>query len=381
MTFNELGIGPALVAVLVRQKITDPTSIQEVAISEILAGKDAYVHSETGSGKTLAYLLPLFSALDLSQATTQILILAPTHELALQIQRQACDLAQNAGMAARVLLLIGGTSLDRQLEKLKKKPHVVVGTPGRVQELMAAGKLKAHQVRAVVLDEADVLLEAKTLETVRRIVLATPGGRQLVCVSATRPDESLNEVKNLAPDHVLLQSGPSHVNPNIEHLFSVCEERDKPDVLRRFIHAMKPLRALAFVHRTATALTVSLKLAHHKVAATDLHGAVGKTERKKAMEDFRAGRTRVLIASDVAARGLDITGVTHVFNLDAPSQSKAYIHRAGRTARAGAFGVAVSLLTKEEVRLVRRYEEELGIKMTECRLREGRVLAVGRAGL
>ena len=381
MTFNELGVGPALVGALARQQITDPTLIQQVAISEILAGKDAYVHSETGSGKTLAYLLPLFCLLDLSQATTQILIVAPTHELALQIQRQACDLAQNAGMAARVLLLIGGTSMDRQQEKLKKKPHVVVGTPGRVQELMAAGKLKAHNVRSVVLDEADVLLEAKTLETVRRIVRATPGGRQLVCVSATRPDENLNEVKNLAPDHVLLQSGPSQVNQKIEHLFSVCEERDKPDVLRRFIHAMQPARSLAFVHRNATALTVALKLAHHKVAATDLHGAVDKTERKKAMDDFRAGRTRVLIASDVAARGLDIAGVSHVFNLDAPSQSKAYIHRAGRTARAGASGVAVSLLTKEEVRLVRRYEEELGIKMTECRLREGRVVEVGRSHL
>ena len=184
MTFKELGISPALVLALARQEITDPTAVQTVAIPEILAGKDAYVHSETGSGKTLAYLLPVFCRLDLSLAAAQAVIVAPTHELALQIQRQACDLAQNAGMAVRVLLLIGGTSMDRQLEKLKKKPHVVVGAPGRVQELMAAGKLKAHHVRTVVLDEADVLLGSKTLDPVRKIVLATPGGRQLVCVSA-----------------------------------------------------------------------------------------------------------------------------------------------------------------------------------------------------
>jgi len=380
MTFNELGISPALVGALAKQEISDPTSIQKVAISEILAGKDAYVHSETGSGKTLAYLLPAFCRLDVSLAATQVIVVAPTHELALQIQKQACDLAQNAGMPVRVLLLIGGTSMDRQLEKLKKKPHVVVGSPGRLMELIAVGKLKVHCVRTVVLDEADVLLESKSLEPVRKIVLATPGGRQLVCVSATQPEEHLNQVKVLAPEHVLLQAGPSQVNANIEHLFSVCEERDKPDVLRRFIHAMNPERVLAFVHRNATALTVALKLAHHKVAVTDLHGAVDKMARKKAMDEFRAGRTRVLIASDVAARGLDIAGVSHIFNLDAPSQSKAYIHRAGRTARAGASGVAVSLLTKEEVRLVRRYEQELGIILTECRLREGRVLPVGRAG-
>jgi superfamily II DNA/RNA helicase len=378
MTFNELGISPALVLALARQEITDPTAVQSVAIPEILAGKDAYVHSETGSGKTLAYLLPVFCRLDPSQAATQAVVVAPTHELALQIQRQACDLAQNAGMPVRVLLLIGGTSMDRQLEKLKKKPHVVVGAPGRVQELIAAGKLKAHTVRTVVLDEADVLLGSKTLDAVRKIVLATPGGRQLVCVSATQLDGNTNELQVLAPNYVLLQGGPSQVNANIEHFFSVCEERDKPDVLRRFIHAMNPERALAFVHRNATALTVSLKLAHHKVAATDLHGAVDKSARKKAMDEFRAGRTRVLIASDLAARGLDIAGVSHVFNLDAPSQSKAYIHRAGRTARAGASGVAVSLLTKDEVRLVRRYEQDLGITMTECRLREGRVVLMGR---
>jgi superfamily II DNA/RNA helicase len=376
MTFSELGITAPLVAALAKQKISEPTAIQTLSIPVLAEGKDAYVHAETGSGKTLAYLLPLLSRLDLKSETTQVVVVAPTHELAIQIQRQACDLAQNGGIPFRTLLLIGGTSMDRQIEKLKKKPHVAVGSPGRICELIDLGKLKPHTFKAIVLDEADSLLADKTLEAARKIVSAAPKSRQLVFVSATEQPQSSREVDLLAPGHVMLQTEAAPMNPNIEHLFLVCEERDKPDVLRRFISAAAPERALVFVHRNATAEQVTAKLTHHKVPATDLHGAFTKADRKKAMDDFRSGRVRVLIASDIAARGLDISGVSHIFNLDAPSQSMAYTHRVGRTARAGAKGTAVSLLTANETRLVRRYEEELGLKMQEVRLREGRVLPV-----
>ncbi|MEI6715034.1 MAG: DEAD/DEAH box helicase [Verrucomicrobiota bacterium] len=380
MTFSDLGISAPLVTALEKQKIHEPTPIQCVAIPAIAEGKDVYVHAETGSGKTLSYLLPLFARLDLKQDITQVVILAPTHELAIQIQKQACDLAQNSGMAVKTLLLIGGTSLDRQVEKLKKKPHVAVGSPGRVRDLISMGKLKAHTFKVVVLDEADTLLDRESLESVRKIVLAAPRERQLVFASATEQPRSSEEVTNLAPNHVVIQTEIAPVNPNIEHLFLVCEERDKPDVLRRAIHAMNPERALVFVHKNDTAEIVASKLAHHKVATTDLHGAFDKVNRKKAMDDFRSGKARVMIASDVAARGLDIAGVTHIFNLDAPSQSKPYIHRVGRTARAGASGTALSLFTANEVRLVRRYQEELGIRLTEVRLREGKVIPVDDRG-
>ncbi len=377
MTFSDLGITAPLIAALAKQKISEPTPIQQLAIPVIAEGKDVYLHAETGSGKTLTYLLPLFARLELKQDITQVVIIAPTHELAIQIQRQACDLAQNSGMPVRTLLLIGGTSLERQIEKLKKKPHVAVGSPGRIRELIAMGKLKAHTFKAVVLDEADTLLDQESLESIRKIVRAAPRDLQLLFASATEQTRSSEEVAALAPNHVVLQTEIAPVNANIEHLFIVCEERDKPDVLRRMIHAMRPERALAFVHRNATAEMVAAKLAHHKIPTTDLHGAFEKEDRKQAMGDFRSGQAWVMIASDVAARGLDIPGVTHIFNLDAPSQSKAYIHRVGRTARAGAKGTAVSLFTALETRLVRRYQEELGITLTEVKLREGRVIPVG----
>ncbi len=377
MTFSELGITAPLVAALAKQHISEPTAIQTLSIPVIAEGKDAYVHAETGSGKTLAYLLPLLSRLDLKSETTQVVIVAPTHELALQIQRQACDLAQNGGVPFRTLLLIGGTSMERQIEKLKKKPHVAVGSPGRICELIDLGKLKPHTFKTIVLDEADNLLDDKTLAASRKIVLASQKSRQLIFVSATAQTRSSREAALLSPEHIVLQTEESPLNPNIEHLFIVCEERDKPDVLRKLISAADPERALVFVHRNATAEQVTAKLTHHKVPATDLHGAFAKADRKKAMDDFRSGKVRVLIASDIAARGLDISGVSHIFNLDAPSQSMAYIHRVGRTARAGATGTAVSLLTAAETRLVRRYEEELGLKMQEVRLREGRILTAG----
>lgn len=380
MTFPELGIGPDLVAALAKQEITEPTPIQVAALPVLLAGKDAYLNAETGTGKTLAYLLPLFSRLDAALPATQIVIVAPTHELAIQIQRQCTDLAQNAGWAIRALLLIGGTSIDRQIDKLKKKPHVVVGSPGRIVELIDKGRLKTNGVRSVVIDEADRLLNKEDLPSIRAIVRAAPRDRQLVFASATEQVESAEILATLAPDLVMIQAGAAPVNENIEHLYVVCEARDKPDVLRKLLHALRPERAMVFVHRGELAEEVAAKLAHHKIPAADLHASGDKFARKKAMEDFRSGAVPVLIASDVAARGLDIKGVTHIVNLDVPSQSKAYLHRVGRTARAGAKGQAITLMTRDELRLVDRYERELGIVMRRMRLREGRVIEADESG-
>ncbi len=376
MTFSDIGVNPELIVALAKQRITEPTPIQTVAFPVLAAGKDAYLNAETGTGKTLAYLLPLFCRIDTKLPATQLVIVAPTHELALQIQRQCCDLAQNAGWPISTLLLIGGTLIDRQIEKLKKKPLVVVGSPGRIRELIQLRKLKAHQVKSVVIDEADRLLVEESLPMIRDLLHVLPRDRQLVFVSATEQPESAAVIASLAPDLVMLQTAAVPMNPNIEHLYLTCEERDKPDLLRSLLHTLKPERAMAFVHRTETAEIVAAKLAFHHVSVAQLHGAFDKRDRKQAMDDFRSGRATVLLASDVAARGLDIPGVTHIFNLDAPTLSKAYLHRVGRTARAGASGVAVTLVTAAEASLPSRYEHDLGITVRQIRLREGRIVKV-----
>ncbi|WP_129780759.1 DEAD/DEAH box helicase [Peristeroidobacter soli] len=373
MTFTELQLAPELIAALEKQQISQPTPIQSAALPVLLAGRDAYLHAETGTGKTLAYLLPIFSRIDTAQVATQTVIVAPTHELAIQIHRQCGELAQNAGWPIRSLLLIGGTSTERQIDKLKKKPHVVVGSPGRIAELLAKGKLKAKDVRNIVIDEADRLLTDESLHAVRAIVQAAPRTRQLIFASATLENQSTAIAKEWAPELLMLQAGAAPVNENIEHLYLICEERDKPDELRKLWHALAPERAIVFVHRNELAERIALKLAHHKIPAADLNAALYKEDRKQALDGFRKGTIRVLIASDIAARGLDIKGVTHVFNFDVPTLSQGYLHRVGRTGRAGSKGVAVTLMTEIEARLVRRYEEELGIDMQGVRLREGKV--------
>ena len=372
-SFQELGLRPDLAAALVKMDIVMPMPIQAAAWPVLLEGKDAYLNSETGTGKTLAYLLPLFSRLDAKLDATQVEILAPTHELAIQIQRQCTDLAQAAGMPVRILLLIGGTSMERQIEKLKKKPHVVVGSPGRIADLIRLGKLKTQHLQSIVLDEADRLMVEESLPAIRQIIKAAPAARQLVFVSATEQQETLDALPSLAPNLVRVQARATAVNPNIEHLYLFCERRDKPAVLRSLLHALKPKSAMVFVHRNEMAEKVAADLAYHKVPVVDLHGAYHKEDRKQAMDAFRSGAVKVLIASDIGARGLDFKGVTHIINVDAPSESNAYLHRVGRTARAGARGTAVSLLTAEDERLLKRYEKELGIVMHQVFLREGRV--------
>jgi superfamily II DNA/RNA helicase len=173
----------------------------------------------------------------------------------------------------------------------------------------------------------------------------------------------------------MLRPASSTLKTDITHLYLVCEERDKPRLLRQLLHATRPERALVFVHLNSTAERVAAQIAHHKIPASKLHAAIDKQGRKQSMDDFRSGRVPVLVASDVAARGLDIPGITHVFNLDVPSESKAYLHRVGRTGRAGARGEAISLITNNEVRLVRRYGRELGMVLQHVRLRAGRLIA------
>jgi len=377
MTFIDLQLPAALITALEAQDITEPTPIQVAAVPLLLAGKDAYLHAETGTGKTLAYLLPLFCRLDAALPATQMLVIAPTHELAIQIHRQGCDLAQNAGWAIRSLLLIGGTSTDRQLEKLKKKPHLVVGSAGRIGELINRGKLKTAHIRSIVIDEADRMMNEESEPAVRAIIKASPPARQLVFASATLERHSTAAITEVAPEVVFLKAGAAAVNENIEHLYLVCEARDKPEELRKLLHALQPERALVFVHRNDDADKIAGKLAHHHIPAADLSGASDKHLRKQAMEGFRSGAVRVLIASDIAARGLDIKGVTHIVNFDVPTLAKAYLHRVGRTGRAGQRGLAISLVTETEARLVPRYQSELGIVMQRVRMREGNLIPAG----
>ncbi len=373
MKFSELGLLPVLEEALLKENITVPTPIQVESAPTLLEGKDAYISSETGTGKTLAFLLPLFCKIDPAQKSVQTIVLAPTHELALQVQEQATRLAKDSGLPIRSQVIIGSASTKRQLENLKKKPHIVIGSSGRILELIKMKKLKVHNVKTIVIDEVDRLLYGDSLGFIKSIVKSTLRDRQLVFVSATEQRESMVEVEKLSPKVVKIHTACNTVSTSIEHLSFLCEERDKPDLLRKLIHALEPERAIVFVHKNESAETIAAKLAHHKLPVADIHGSHDKNKRKQALKEFRSGKAKILISSDVTARGLDIKGVTHVFNFDLPAQSSAYLHRVGRTGRAGAQGHAILLLTKAETRLCRRYQKELGIEITPSEIHGGKV--------
>ncbi len=371
MNFKNLGVGDRLIQALEKEGISKPMPIQEVAIPALIEGKDAYVSAATGTGKTLAYLLPILGKIDPSIQNAQAIVLAPTHELASQIHQQILRLAQNSGLPIRSLLLIGGASTKRQLEKLKKKPAIVVGSSGRILELVRMKKLKVPKVGTLVMDEADRMLLGESLATVRELQDLLPASLQQVFVSATEQTVASIAAQELAPDLVQLSAGANQVNADIQHVFFKTEERSKADLLRRLVRAIDPERALVFVHRNKEAELVKSKMEYYGIPVADLHGAHGKLERKKAMDDIRSGKVCVLIASDIAARGLDIKGVTHIFNYDVPSASKDYLHRVGRTGRAGEEGFAISLVAGQEARLIKRFESELDIEITEAFIREG----------
>ncbi|MEN8743687.1 MAG: DEAD/DEAH box helicase [Lentimonas sp.] len=361
-TFKTLGLSNSHVEALSRQQIIAPTDIQILGYPNIRERKDIWLSAPTGSGKTLAYLLPLLASIDSSTTDLQVAILSPTQELAVQIHD--CIRALEAGNAAsiRSQLLIGSASSQRQKEKLKKKPHIVVGTLGRMLELGRIRKLKLHLCQSVVIDEADNLLAEDRITEVEAFLKMTPRDRQLVFTSATHKGDAFYTAESLGKDvQWHSAAAPDKQTAIIEHSYVETRYHNKGRVLHKLLNSIDPERAIVFVHRNenAEALCDELEGRHPKLSV--IHGELSKFARQKAVDRFRRGKIKVLIASDVAARGLDIKGVTHIFNVDLPSSSDDYIHRAGRTGRMGANGHTISLASEDEFKLIRRYERDLHI--------------------
>jgi ATP-dependent RNA helicase DeaD len=355
-TFEELGLVPVLVAALQKTGITTPTEIQKKAIPIALRNQDVVGQSETGTGKTLAYLLPMFQKVDTTQRQMQAIVLVPTHELAIQIQRQVEALAVNSGMEVTATPIIGEVNIIRQIEKLKEKPHIIVGSPGRILELIQKRKLSAHTIKTIVIDEADRLLDKNNIEAVKAIIKSTLKERQLLFYSASISQNTLSVTQEIMKEPVFVKATERvAVASTISHAYVVTEHRDKIETLRKLLRSIGPKRALIFVNRSEEVEITATKLKYHGLEVEGIHSSSVKNDRKKALEDFRAGRIQCLVATDVAARGLDIQGVTHIFNLDMPEKSQDYLHRAGRTGRAGEKGTTISLVTPREIPLVRDY--------------------------
>lgn len=379
-TFDALNLNPALVRALNKQNITIPTEIQTKVIPEALKNKDLIAQSETGTGKTLAYLLPLYEKINTEAREAQAIILAPTHELAIQVQRQIEKLSQNSEMKVTSTPIIGNVNIERQIEKLKEKPQIIVGSPGRILELIKKKKISAHTVKTIILDEGDRLMDDNNLESVRAVIKSTLKDRQLMMFSATVSQEAINKAREIMKEPDLIKGQENTTVPNtIEHLYFLAEQREKIDVLRKLVRIMNPKKAMVFVNRNDEIDRFAEKLKYHGLKAESIHGANIKLDRKKTMEDFRTGKIQLLVASDIAARGLDIEEVTHIFNLSMPEDSKDYLHRAGRTGRKGNTGVVVSIVTDRELSLIKMYEKAFKINIASKSMYMGNIVETRRA--
>ncbi len=355
-------------------KITEPTKVQQKIIPLLLERKNLVFQSETGTGKTFAYLLPLIARLQKNAETekpnekyVKIIVCAPTFELSSQIK-----MAVQSISSVKTALFIGGAPIKRQTEALKEKPEIVIGTPARLVELIRLKKLKTQHVDAIVFDEADRLVKKELVQECSELKNLVPQNAQVVACTATidngtRKFFSNSEIEILPKENVL--------EKNITHWAIYAESRDKIDTLRKFLAAENPEKALVFASRADQVENIYTKLKYKKVECASLYAKADKQARKAAIDRFRSGKEHILITSDLGARGLDISGITHVIQMDLPSDPDFFIHRAGRTARAGKTGINVVIGDEYEMNAFAALEKKLGIKVFPKEIRNGKVQA------
>ena len=357
--FIALGIQSELNNYLKEIGISEPTPIQEKAIPVLMTGKDVVAQSQTGTGKTLAFLLPILENIEVNRPFVQALIITPTRELALQITKEAKRLADKLGV--NVLSVYGGTALESQINKLKGNPHIVIGTPGRIMDHVRRKTLKLSGVSKLVLDEADQMLHMGFMDDMEQIIQQTSSKRQTMLFSATIPAKirSMASQYMNKPTDIRLQTENVTLD-EIRQIIVECKQEEKIDKLCSMIDEYRPYLAMIFCHTKQRAIDLNLALAHRGYEVDEIHGDLSQTKREQVMRRFRDAKVQILVATDIAARGLDIEGITHVFNYDIPHDVESYIHRIGRTGRAGQTGTAVTFVVPGEQNYLRMIEQ--GIK-------------------
>ena len=378
--FLELKVDESIVSKLEEIGITEPTEVQKKIIPLISEGKNIMFQSETGTGKTFAYLLPLLSRLNSTEnRMARLMIASPTYELASQIKVQVQKIS-----GIKCALLIGGAPISRQIELLKEKPEIVIGGPARLLELIHLKKLKADGIETLVLDEADRLLSPELRDSTKGLMERLPKSVQLIGNSATVSkytreilQKARNGILNDEKENAILFVALPMENvlrKQISHWAIFSERRDKIDTLRSFINAEKPKKLLVFTSRSDQIENIASKLRFKKSDCETLCGKTNKVDRKSAIDRFRSGKTKILITTDLASRGLDIEGITHVVQMDLPEKEDFFIHRAGRTARAGATGINCVIGDAWEMENYARLEKKLKITVFPKMLYKGNVV-------
>ncbi|MBI5598811.1 MAG: DEAD/DEAH box helicase [Deltaproteobacteria bacterium] len=352
LTFKDFGLSNEVLRAVASMGFEVPTPIQEKTIPVLLAGRDIIGQAQTGTGKTAAFGIPIVERIDKSLRGVQAIILAPTRELAVQAAEEMNKIGRPKGLHA--LPVYGGTSILRQINALKKGVHIVVGTPGRVLDHIERKTLDLKGVKVVVLDEADEMLDMGFVDDITRILKETPAQRQTMLFSATMPEGILRIAKRYmtSPEKIRI-AGDTLTAPKIDQVFYEVREERKLDALSRLIDSNDEGRFLVFCHTKRDVDDVASNLKLRGYEADAMHGDFTQAQRESVLKKFRDSRVDVLVATDVAARGLDISDISHVVNYAIPQNPESYVHRVGRTGRAGRGGVAVTFVTPREERQLR----------------------------
>ena len=343
-SFEDMGLSPEIVGALHDLGFKKPFPIQERVIPILWSGSDVIGQAHTGSGKTAAFGLPILEIIDEKNPVVQALIVVPTRELAVQVAREINSYAKNT--YKRALALYGGESIYAQLDAMRERPQIIVGTPGRLLDHIDRKSLKLNEVLCVILDEADRMLDMGFIEDVEQILRATSGAHQTALFSATIPRELLKLARRYMknPREILIESIDLNVK-EIEQHFLVTDPKKRIESLIRLLHSEKVGRAIVFCRTKRDTFWLNRMLHERGISSVAINGNLSQGQRDRAMEAFVKGRSRIMVATDLASRGLDIDGVTHIINFDVPDDPYSYFHRIGRTGRAGKKGIAITMVT------------------------------------
>jgi ATP-dependent RNA helicase DeaD len=368
LTFDDLGLDPRVLRALRDVGYETPSPIQAEAIPPLLAGQHVVGLAQTGTGKTAAFALPILSRLDLAQKSPQVLVLAPTRELALQVSEAFERYAAHV-KGLHVLPVYGGQGYGVQLSALRRGVHVVVGTPGRVMDHLEKGTLDLSELRFVVLDEADEMLNMGFADDVEQILSGTPEDKQVALFSATMPPQIRKIVRQHAPGAAEIKvKATSTTAANVEQRYLKVAHAQKLDALTRILEVENFDGMIVFVRTKNATEELAERLRARGFSAAAINGDVAQVQRERTIEQLRKSKLDILVATDVAARGLDVQRISHVVNHDIPTDTESYVHRIGRTGRAGRSGVAISFVTPREGHLLRAIEKTNRTKLQEMRL-------------
>ena len=376
-SFKSLGVCDELIQALQKQGIKEPTPIQEQAIPVVFKGNDVIAKAQTGTGKTLAFLLPILQRVHTDVHQEQVLIIAPTRELVKQISDEAKEIGTILNVD--ILPLIGGKTIEAQLQQLGRRPQVILGTPGRLLDHAKRGSLHLDCIRRVVLDEADQMLHMGFLPDIENLISQTDANRQLLLFSATIPDKIRNLAKAYMSKPASVTAEGKHVTlESIDQRVYMMNPEEKTERLIKMIEEDNPFLAIVFCNKREGAVRLSYELTAAGLNIAEMHGDLTQGRRTQILRDFAKAKTQILVATDIAARGIDIEGITHVYNYDVPRDVDYYIHRIGRTGRAGNSGVAVTFATPQDESWLRRIERTIQATLTKY-TKDGQIKTKGNA--